>query len=130
VKLVLGSLTVIVLAGPLEAVKPSVYVADAPATSGEAVKVTLFTDEPKLTVFVISWGPTGAPLAAVVGVINTAIFCVAAGGIGFTPEATMLMVPPTATAVVSVRATPPVIAVTVVTASVAAVPPGGVYVTV
>lgn len=47
-----------------------------------------------------------------------------------TPDATILTVPLTATPVVSVRATPPAIGVTVVTASVAAVPPDGVYVTV
>jgi hypothetical protein len=42
----------------------------------------------------------------------------------------MLTVPPDATAVVRVKATPPEMAVTAVTTSVAAVPPEGVYVTV
>ena len=75
VKVVLGSATVIVVAPAavvVDAVKPVVYVADAPATNGEIASVTLLTDEPKLTVFVTFDGPTAPPFAAVVGVMKTA----------------------------------------------------------
>jgi len=143
VKLELGWETVMVVAPRavvLAAVKATVYVADAPATNGETARVTLFTDEPKVTVLVISWNPLGGNGATVplAGVTKTATGAV--GAMGLTPEATILTVPPDDTAVVRVRATPAqdtvavgveaepstLIGVTAVTTSFAAVPPDGV----
>lgn len=132
-KLVLGSLRVMVpvLAGTaVVAVKPAVYVAESLATSGETVSVTAVTAKPTETLLVVNAGPTVTtePVSLLVGVTVTVIVPPV---VGLVAKAVIVTTPPDSTGVVRVNWTAlgvaePLPPLTAVTASVAAVPPGGV----
>ena len=112
------------------ALNPTVYVAEAPATSGEIDNVTAVTAVPKLMELVVNGDPDGANGAVPLpGVIVTVVEPAVAGLVA---KAVILTIPPEAIAVVNVKYTMLAVApgVAAVTTLLVAVPPEGVYVTV